>query len=77
MGAEIVVEKFIFIFQAVGGKRFGKLLLAGFLRTRNDAEAFRWSVAAATASVTQEGTQPLRYGDFERLLGSVRLRRLA
>ncbi len=51
--------------------------LAGFLRTRNDAEAFRWSVAAATASVTQEGTQPLRYADFERLLGSVRLRRLA
>lgn len=46
-------------------------LLYGLERTGDIREAFRFGVAAGTASVMTEGTQMIRLSDFEALLDQV------
>lgn len=48
-------------------------LLKGLRQEKNMAKAFRYGVAAGTASVMTEGTQLIQPEDFERLLDQVRV----
>ena len=54
----------------------GDAMLAGFLAALDagsgSVEAFRWSVAAAAASVMTEGTQPVLRPTAERLLNDIK-----